>query len=139
MTAMGDLRTACTTIVPLQALLGSGAAMRLWHEHAPQNATKPYVVFQVISGEGHRHMGGASAIRSPVVQFTVAGNDAAEADEVAEELFQGLHGKFDGVTVGGTSFRSISCDEPADLPVVPSDGAGAPRSGARMDARVWYS
>lgn len=131
------LRDYAKTFPALTALLGSGSAIRFWHQHAPAPASLPYVVYQAIGGEGINHQQGASALRERRVQFTIVGTNAGETDAVAEALRTSFNRT--RATVGGTQLRLIDLDEPVDLPAWPEDGAEAPRPGARIDGTVWYA
>ena len=121
----------------LAAHLGAGQAARAWHAHAPEGAAGTYLVFHLIGGEGHAHMGGASAIHSPGLQVNVWGDDAGDVQAAVLAVRAELHG-FRG-SWGTYAVRRVTCSEPVDVTDFEDDGAGEARPGARLEALVWYA
>lgn len=121
----------------LAAHFGAGELLRCWHQHAPEGTEGTYLVFHVVGGEGHAHMGGAAAIRSPLLQVNVWGRDAGQVQAAAAALRDLLHG-FRGLW-GAVNVRRVTCAEPVDVLDFEDDGAGVGRPGARLEAQVWYA
>jgi hypothetical protein len=104
-----SLESAIVAQAAATASLVSAIGNRFYNALAPQNATRPYVVFDMVGGEGRtRAMGDAVNMVRQRIQMTVVANSATT--EIAAH--DGLLAAFDwkAVTIGGTEIVHSHAD-----------------------------
>jgi hypothetical protein len=80
---------------------------RLYYVRAPQDVTKPYVVFFKVSGPREYSHDGASELANPRFQFSCFATTYYEAKQIVTAIrtvlegFDGMMGGDGGVSVGG--------------------------------------
>lgn len=104
-----SLESAIVAQAAATPTLVSAIGSRFYNALAPQNATRPYVVFDLIGGEGRtRAMGDAINMMRQRVQMTVVASSAST--EIAAH--DGLMAAFDwrSGTIGGTEIVHAHAD-----------------------------
>ena len=82
------LYTRATTFTALQTLIGG----RFYPLLAPDKPTKPYVVYQRISGARTESHDGSSGLANPRFQFSSWSEDFLEVIKVADQIRLAFHG-----------------------------------------------
>lgn len=101
--------------------IGSGAAARIYHTIAPQNAQDPYVIIQRVDSSRWREINGPSGMVQATIQVDVYGQSRYAVRGTAILIEQALDGYKGDVTITGTSpttvckFAGISCQNDVDL------------------------
>lgn len=75
---------------------------RIYPNVAPLSAVKPYITFFIISEEHEHHMGGASGLAHPTVQFDIWADSNQDAEAIAEQIrdvCDGYRGTVDSVNI----------------------------------------
>lgn len=101
--------------------IGAGAAARIYHTIAPQNAVDPYVIIQRVDSSRWRDMNGPSGMVQATIQVDVYGESRYTVKEKAQLIEKALDGYIGDVSITGTSpmavckFAGISCQNDVDL------------------------
>lgn len=133
---LSSLRTFLLAQSAVTALLGSAPAVYV--VHVPPATARPYVVIHGISGEGHHHLRGASAIGSPLVQVECWAADGLAADAIADAVqsaVDGYRGRMDQLVVKGAFKR----DRRGPLATDPQDGSALPLYSVQLDVEIWHA
>lgn len=130
------LRTRITAGGPVRALVEA----RIYPQKAPQNAARPYGVYQRISSNPERHMGGAAELAQARIQFTWY----ADTWQVARDIADGARWQLDGfkgaIAVGADAFyvRHLSLENEADNFIDPTAGSDDGVHAISQDWLLFY-
>lgn len=127
-------------ITDLLTLLTTTAAKvddRIYPGFAPQQATRPLLVYQRISDVPQGTMEPATLVWQAVVQFDVYAETRAKAEEIADAVIADLNNHVD--TVGDTRIDGITIDNVQDLDSRDGDGSDRVVYRTSIDVRVRYS
>lgn len=140
MSADANLRTAIFAHLSardtLTALIGVGAACRLYPDMIPTGTPLPYVRFVRITNPRTYHMTGRSEIYHPTYQYDVWAADRATAQAVLDALADELE-SFAGPHSGVTVDRCFISRE-GDVTQSEQDGGQDPAYSVGIDAEMWY-
>lgn len=140
MSADANLRTAIFAHLSardnLTALLGVGAACRLYPDMIPTGTPLPYVRFVRVTNPRTYHMLGRSEVYHPTWQFDVWAATRAEAVAVLDALADELEA-FSGPRSGVTVDRCFITRE-GDVTQSEQDGGQDPAYSVGIDVEMWY-
>ena len=114
---------------------------RIYRLIAPTSATKPYVVYQIISEAREPHMTAAGGLVASRVQVVCCDDTAEDAETVAEAIRAEMDGYKDTTMGSGdnaTTIRRILLDGAGESMEPPSVGSEVPIYTKRQDYVVWH-
>lgn len=126
----------------VSALVGTGASARIYPQIAAQGAAKPYLVYQLISGEHGHHLRAASGLVQSRVQIDSYGSTYSGAKTLADKVRLALDGQLAGTLGSGSytaSIRSITLENEQDGFDNPRDGGALGIHRVIQDYSIWHT
>lgn len=136
MSLEGDLYDYLAGLTSISDAIGT----QLYRGYAPTSATKPYVVFETVSGDRAVHLGGSTGLVESLVQFDVWAGKSVVAGTVAAVLRAALHGYQHGAIngAGSTDVRSISLVADRSRVEPAAEGEQVLEVNQQLDFSVWH-
>lgn len=119
------------------ALVGERGYMEL----APQSASRPLIVAQLVSNAGERHLGGPDSLAQARVQISISADsvsDRALVSIAVREALDGLQSQTLGTGEVATVVRSIALEDRRNMAEPLGDASQRVRYRQIMDFMVWH-
>lgn len=116
---MADFLTALHARLTADGDVSALINTRAYPTIVPQNATKPYIRYQVISDDRPEHLGGYDGARVSRVQVDCFAEKFSQTRALAEAVIDAVA---QPATVAGTKFGRTKAEGPRDLGEDTSDG-----------------
>lgn len=134
---LSGLRTLLLATSGVTALLGTSTD-GVFAAHVPSGTQRPYVVMHGISGPGHHHLRGASAIENPLIQVECWAATSLAADGLADAVIAALDG-YRG-SMGSSQFVAkgiFKRDRRGPMATDPQDASEQQLWSVQIDFEVW--
>lgn len=129
-----SIESAFNTLLSAGSALGGWVSDRIYHmKAAAPDVAKPYVIWNVINDERHRHIGGASGIAAALIQVTCVGTTAYEATSVRDAIYGDIENYTSTGEICSVGWQSGSNREPN-----PTSGEPVGTIIATSDYEVWH-
>lgn len=112
---------------------------RYFHQVAPDNAARPFLIYQRIGGQRPTHLLGSCNGNQARIQITVWADDSVAAENAADKVRERLHGLI-RVTMGSILVEScVSTGDDTDRYSAPQSGQPVGLYGVVMTFMVWHT
>ncbi len=132
MTLETDLRAALIADGDFSTLVGS----RVYPDIAPQEASRPYVVYQRVSARRPYANDGSRNLAQPRIVYTVEANSRDIARQIVARIVA-VGETWQGTTVGSSKIRRTEIDDETDTVERPVGGDEEAVYEALIDVLVW--
>lgn len=112
--------------------------MKVFHQQAPTDMPRPYIVYVRNDGNHANHLLGDSGLDQAQYTFDVWGNNSLDHAEIAELLRLGINALI-GIIVNSVNFRSIFVDNDIDGIFIPTDNSQKGEYRTSVTYSITYS
>ena len=131
------LKAGIFTKLSADATLAALVSDRIYPDVADQTKKMPYIVYEVDSEDGVKHMTGGGPLELTSVQFSVWAASPTERTAVNDALRSLLDNKI-GLALGSANTRVIRKTNGVDTKEKPDDGSQNWSFGTFNDYDIWY-
>jgi hypothetical protein len=129
------LKTSGTAI---SAIVGVGAAAKIYPNTAPQDTAPPYVTYSQVSNFHEHTLASAAGIARPLFQFICWDNGSVSTDAMGNALREDLDG-FGPGDIGSTTVRRIHLENDSDSIEDPTVGEEFPKWARVLDFQIVHT
>lgn len=127
-----------STNAAMVAVIGTGAASRLYPDFVPATPGLPYVTYRIVSSQHVRHLLGVSNMCNRRVQFDAFGASALSVEAVFSALSSALEGKRGPIGSENLAVLSSGIETERDEFVDPIDGSQVGKHRRSVDFIIWH-
>lgn len=133
-----SLKTALYSYLTGFAALNALISTRCYPGVAPEAATRPYMVYNIVSSNHARHMTAASEFTSRNVQIDIYADSALTVESVFDALRDALESKTGTIGTENLSIMSSGIISERDDVTPPGDGRQLGRHRRTIDFEIWH-